>query len=268
NVDGVPAATGNVTGTCTSGPVLCLAGNRFRAQVTWKAGNLGGAAQAVSLSGDTGYFYFLDPANVELMVKVLDGRPLNGSFWVFFGALSNLEYTLTVTDTATGAVKTYHNPSGQFASVGDTTAFPAPGGRAASLQATAGELSDIGDLGATTAAATACAAGPTALCLSASRFRVELAWNDGRGHSGAGQAVPLSGDTGYFWFTSANNVEVIVKVLDARPVNNRFWVFFGALSNLEYTLTVTDTQTGFVKKYHNPNGTFGSQGDTSAIPGP
>ncbi|HEX3556501.1 MAG TPA: right-handed parallel beta-helix repeat-containing protein [Thermoanaerobaculia bacterium] len=276
NVDGVPAATGNVTGTCTAGPVLCLAGNRFRAQVTWKAGNLGGAAQAVSLSGDTGYFYFIDPANVELMVKVLDGRPLNGSFWVFFGALSNLEYTLTVTDTVTGAVKTYSNPSGQFASVGDTTAFPAPGGRASSLQATApegklGEIADLGEAGeagAVTAAATACAAGPTALCLNASRFRVELTWNDGQGHSGVGTAVALSGDTGYFWFTSANNVEVIVKVLDGRPLNNRFWVFYGALSNLEYTLKVTDTQTGFVKMYHNPQGRFGSQGDTSAIPGP
>jgi hypothetical protein len=33
------------------------------------------------------------------------------------------EYTLTVTDTLTGTVKTYTNPSGQFASVADTSAF-------------------------------------------------------------------------------------------------------------------------------------------------
>ncbi|HEX4965282.1 MAG TPA: right-handed parallel beta-helix repeat-containing protein [Thermoanaerobaculia bacterium] len=273
NVNGAAAAFATVTGTCTAGSTLCLAGNRFRAEVTWKAGNLGGAAQAVSLSGDTGYFWFSDPANVELMVKVLDGRPLNGSFWVFYGALSNLEYTLTLTDTVTGAVKTYTNPSGQFASVGDTTAFPSKAGTLP--ETTSSTLAAIdsfeetgGDQGAVTAAATACAAGATALCLSSSRFRVELAWNDGHGHSGAGQAVPLSGDTGYFWFTSSNNVEVIVKVLDARPFNNRFWVFYGALSNQEYTLTVTDTQTGFVKTYHNPLGKFGSVGDTSAIPGP
>jgi len=55
---------------------------------------------------------------------VLDGRGLNGKFWLFYGALSNVEYTLTVTDTQTGAVKTYKNPSGQFGSVGDTAAFP------------------------------------------------------------------------------------------------------------------------------------------------
>jgi hypothetical protein len=42
---------------------------------------------------------------------------------VFYGALSNVDYTLTVTDTTTGTVKTYHNPAGQFASVGDTQAF-------------------------------------------------------------------------------------------------------------------------------------------------
>jgi hypothetical protein len=273
NVDGVAAATANVTGTCTAGPVLCVAGNRFRVQVTWKSGTLGGAAQAVSLTGDTGYFWFTDPANVELMVKVLDGRTLNGSFWVFYGALSNLEYTLTVTDTVTGKVKTYSNPSGQFASVGDTTAFPAAAGSTAAPDMT-GELADLGDLGsagelgASTAAATACAAGPTALCLSASRFRVELAWNDGKGHTGSGQAVPLSADTGYFWFTSASNIEVVIKVLDARTFNNHFWIFYGALSNLEYTLTITDTVTGAVKIYHNPPGHFGSVGDTSAIPGP
>ncbi|MFY9825208.1 MAG: right-handed parallel beta-helix repeat-containing protein [Thermoanaerobaculia bacterium] len=275
-VDGIAVTGATVTGTCTAGPVLCVAGNRFRAQVTWKAGNLGGAAQAVSLSADTGYFWFTDPANVELMVKVLDGRTLNGSFWVFYGALSNLEYTLTITDTVTGKMKIYTNPSGQFASVGDTTAFPAPAnGAAVAPEApdVAGELIDLGDPGdagdlAVTAAATACAAGPTALCLSASRFRVQLAWNDGRGHTGSGQAVALSADTGYFWFTSANNIEVIIKVLDARTFNNHFWVFYGALSNLEYTLTVTDTQTGSVKTYHNPQGHFGSVGDTSAIPGP
>jgi hypothetical protein len=274
NVDGVSTTAANVTGTCTAGPVLCVAGNRFRAQVTWKSGALGGAAQAVSLSGDTGYFWFTDPANVELMVKVLDGRTVNGNFWVFYGALSNLEYTLTITDTATGAVKTYSNPSGQFASVGDTVAFKAAAGSVLPDTAVAGQVADLGDagelrdVGAVTAAASACAAGQTALCLSASRFRVELSWNDGRGHTGAGQAVPLSADTGYFWFTSANNVEVIVKVLDARTFNNHFWVFYGALSNLEYTLTITDTVTGAVKTYHNPQGKFGSVGDTSAIPGP
>jgi hypothetical protein len=75
------------------------------------------------LTGDTGYFYFFDETNVELVVKVLDGRSYNGHFWVFYGALSNLAYTITVTDTQTGEVRTYLNPPGKLASVADTLAF-------------------------------------------------------------------------------------------------------------------------------------------------
>ena len=67
--------------------------------------------------------WFFQPSNVELVVKVLDGRAVNGRFWVFYGALSNVEYTITVTDTVTGAVKTYFNPQGNLASVADTEAF-------------------------------------------------------------------------------------------------------------------------------------------------
>ncbi len=56
-------------------------------------------------------------------VKALDGRTFNNRYWVFYASLSNVEYTITVTDTETGAVRTYFNPSGRFASVGDTDAF-------------------------------------------------------------------------------------------------------------------------------------------------
>ena len=77
----------------------------------------------MGLTDDSGYFWFFDPANVELVVKVLDGRAVNGKFWVFYGALTNVEYDLAVTSTATGAVKTYHNPPFQFLSRADTAAF-------------------------------------------------------------------------------------------------------------------------------------------------
>jgi hypothetical protein len=54
---------------------------------------------------------------------VVDGRAFNGRFWVFYGALSDVEYTINVTDTETGAGRAYFNPSGQLASVADTAAF-------------------------------------------------------------------------------------------------------------------------------------------------
>jgi hypothetical protein len=77
----------------------------------------------VPLSDETGYFWFFSDSNVEVVIKVLDGTALNGHFWVFYGALSNVEYSLTVTDTVTGEERTYHNPAHRFASVGDTRAF-------------------------------------------------------------------------------------------------------------------------------------------------
>ncbi len=107
-----------------SATVLCLRDGRFRVESSWRdfTGNTG-TGQAAALTADTGTFWFFDSANVELMVKVLDGRPLNGHFWVFYGALSNVEFSLVVTDTVTRRTKTYFNPSGNFASVGDTEAL-------------------------------------------------------------------------------------------------------------------------------------------------
>src|SRR5438128_2324241 len=112
-----------------------------------------------------------------------------------------------------------------------------------------------------------CTASATALCLAAQRFNVEIRWKDFQGNTGQGQAVGLTPDTGYFWFFTDNNIELVVKDLDARTFNNNFWVFFGALSNVEYTLTVTDTATGRTKSYVNPSGQFASVGDTAAFAG-
>jgi len=109
-----------------------------------------------------------------------------------------------------------------------------------------------------------CTVSTTALCLSSSRFQVSVRFS-ANGSSGIGQAVPLTADTGYFWFFSNSNVELVVKVLDARGVNGCYWVFYGALSNVDYTITVTDTQRGVQRTYHSPQGTMASVGDTSAF---
>lgn len=102
---------------------LCLSSNRFSVQVSWTTQSASGVARAVPLTADTGYFWFFNPSNIELVVKLLDARAVNGRFWVFYGALSDVDYTITVTDTQTGAVKTYRNPQGRLASVADTEAF-------------------------------------------------------------------------------------------------------------------------------------------------
>ncbi|MDQ6894239.1 MAG: PKD domain-containing protein, partial [Acidobacteriota bacterium] len=102
---------------------LCLNSGRFKVRVDWRSDSSSGFGTAVAVTPDTGEFWFLTANNIELVIKVVDGSTFNGHFWVFYGALSNLEYTITVTDTTTGAVKTYHNPLGTTASVADVNAF-------------------------------------------------------------------------------------------------------------------------------------------------
>ena len=248
---------------------LCLSGGRFRVEALWRdfQGNQG-VGHAVPLTGDTGTFWFFDPSNVEVLLKVLDGRGLNDHFWVFFGALSSVEYSLTVTDTQTGFSRRYSNPSGQLASAGDTEGFGPRGAHSADPDIFTAPPSPAALISARTepAAATgSCQPGPRRLCLNNGRFAVEASWQDFFGNVGHGTAVPFTADTGWFWFFDPANVEVMLKVLDATDLNGEFWVFYGALSNVEYNLTVTDTQTGAVKEYRNPSGRFASVADTEAF---
>jgi hypothetical protein len=64
-----------------------------------------------------------NPTNPEVFVKVLDGTPVNGHYWVFFGGLTDLEYTITVREISTGHTKTYFKPAGSAAGGFDTSAF-------------------------------------------------------------------------------------------------------------------------------------------------
>jgi hypothetical protein len=85
---------------------------------------LSGAGQAVALTSDAGYFTFFDSANVEVLVKVLNGCGLNSRYWIFAAGLTDVNVILTVTDTQTGSVQTYTNPQGTpFQPIQDTNAF-------------------------------------------------------------------------------------------------------------------------------------------------
>jgi ELWxxDGT repeat protein len=247
---------------------LCLNGSRYRVEAAWRTPQgAQGRGTAVALTGDTGYFWFFNAANVEAVIKVLDGQGVNGHVWVFYGALSDVSYTLTVTDTQTGLTRRYFNPQGQLASVGDTQGFGPLGANAAHPRppVSVAPPSPLPLITERTGKAASCQAGAERLCLNNGRFAVEVAWKDFQGHTGKGRTLPLTGDTGAFWFFNADNLELMVKALDGRPVNGKFWVFYGALSNVEYTVTVTDTQTGKMHVYKNPSGRFASVADTNAF---
>jgi Fibronectin type III domain len=105
---------------------LCLSGNRFKVSVSWKiaSGQTGVATRVAVPSSDSGLLWFFNEGNWELLVKTLDGCSVNGHYWVFFGAVTDVEYTLTVVDTQTGQVRVYFNPLGRPSPVvTDTSAF-------------------------------------------------------------------------------------------------------------------------------------------------
>jgi hypothetical protein len=268
---------------CGPGPGnLCLDASRFSLAATWTtpAGATGGG-QAVALTDDTGYFWFFDPTSVEVVAKVVDGCSVNGHFWVFAAGLTNVRVLLTVTDTATGSVATYTNPqSTPFSSIQDTSAFvcgspsPSYGSRAPAsgissilrAKTRAKTVAKTVPKGASAAPTVCDPSDPTTLCLNADRFSVQAMWQTPDGGSGAGQAVSITSDTGYFWFFDSASVEVVVKVLDGCGLNQRFWVFAAGLTNVAVTLTVTDVITGQARTYRNAQGTaFAPLQDTAGL---
>jgi hypothetical protein len=95
----------------------------------------------------------------------------------------------------------------------------------------------------------------TVLFLQEGRFTVEAAWETGDGARGSGHAVALTDRSGTFWFFASENVELVVKLLDAcLPPFDRFWFFAAGMTNVETTITVTDTASSQVKTYVNPQG--------------
>ena len=86
-----------------------------------------GAGLASKVNDLWGYFSIPaitgNPDNPEVFVKMLDGTSLNGTYWFFYGGLTDLEYTLTVTEDATGKQKTYTKPAGSECGGSDTAAF-------------------------------------------------------------------------------------------------------------------------------------------------
>ena len=94
--------------------------------------------------------------------------------------------------------------------------------------------------------------GGNLLCLTNDRFRVNVAFRTDDGPLTPAEFEQLTDETGYFWFFSRSNVELVVKVLNACEVYGRFWVFAAGLTDVEVEITITDTATGETRGYRNP----------------
>jgi len=254
---------------------LCLNDGRFQVEVSWATAlGTSGPGQAVPLTSDTGYFWFFDEANVEIVIKVLEACTPFGNYWVFAGGLTNVEATIVVTDTETGESRAYGNPLGtMFQPIQDAGHFFVCSGVTNPPQIARASTVDRARSGeaprhpAPESATAVCAAGPETLCLNGGRFEVRVDWETWQGLAGDGQAVALTADTGYFWFFDAANVEMVIKVLDGCGVNGSFWVFAGGLTDVLARVHVRDTISGETWERTNPQQTpFQPIQDVNAFP--
>jgi hypothetical protein len=97
-----------------SAEVACLHGGRFEARLGWQAfDDSNGPGRIVSAVNDSSLWWFFEPTNWEMVVKVLRGCALGRHWWVFAAGATNVEWTLDVDDTSTGASWSYQNPLGE-----------------------------------------------------------------------------------------------------------------------------------------------------------
>jgi len=119
------------------GGIICIPGNelliggRFAVAVTVQdlVGNVfvAGSCRMTNLAG---YFFFFDPTNVEIPVKMLNGcgGAAPPTHWIFFAGLTNFGVRITFFDLFTGISLTYTNPVGQTMPpvIDQQTPFPCP----------------------------------------------------------------------------------------------------------------------------------------------
>ena len=238
---------------------LWLRDGRFKAEITWQdeAGTTGEAnvswlpepvadvaeagegAEGFLASDQSTVLSFFSPDNWEVLLKVLDGRTINDHHWLFLAAATDVGYRASILDTACGTERVIEHGSGSPAPVlNDVEAFP---------------MCDD-------PAPPSCVASPGVACLGDGRFQVEMDWLLGDAEGSALQVEPAapglakSRDAGVFSFFSNENWDLVVKVLDGCALNDRFWVFSVATTDVEFTLTVTDTKTGQTWSRTNPQG--------------
>jgi streptogramin lyase len=120
----------------------------------------------------------------------------------------------------------------------------------------------------TTGSAGPCVPDDHTLCLLNDRFSVAASYQASLADPvRPAAAVKLTADSGYFWFFASDNVELVVKVLDACIDPFQAHWFFGAgMTNVGVQLVVTDRRTGESKTYGSALGTpFSPIQDTSTF---
>ncbi|MBV8203157.1 MAG: hypothetical protein JOZ15_21285 [Acidobacteria bacterium] len=107
----------------------------------------------------------------------------------------------------------------------------------------------------------ACIPSDTVLCVDDfpgdRRFRVSASFQtvQGGGRSGKAGAIPLSPlgvvHGGLLWFFGADNPEMVIKIVNGCTVNDRYWAFVSAGTNVGFSVTIDDTVLVASKTYTN-----------------
>ena len=103
---------------------------------------------------------------------------------------------------------------------------------------------------ATPSAAAPCVPSATTLCIDQQpgdgRFSINVDWNTTLGGGSSGHAHAVGGQPigvtkgGLFWIFSADNPELMVKVIDGCGSNGYIWIYYSAVTNAGFTITVVD----------------------------
>ncbi len=218
------------------------------------------------------YFSFDDRRYAEVWHRVIDGCAVNGKIWFFGGSLSTLATTTRVVLLSTGQVRTYFDPVGTQSSFLDTNAFDCPMGPVAAGVHGVAPLLGQPDVARDLAGASAprdqvrhdqagffCIEDATRLCMISERFRVFLDFTSGGG-SGQATAYRLTDHSGAFALFSATSAEVVFAI---RERCGSFDVSIGSQTDVEFTITVEDFQTGFVWSRTSPAGSIDNFTETA-----
>ncbi|MGE5412838.1 MAG: PKD domain-containing protein [Syntrophomonadaceae bacterium] len=269
-----------VTWTWDSSTHSTTSGNCCTGDGTWDSGVHSAPfnfSHTFNAAGSFPYFCVVHGAMMTGTVVVQQAGSAPTANFSFAPANPVMGNAVQFTDTSTGSPTSWSWNFGDPASGNNNTsavqnpthAFAAAGSYNVSLQATNASGSNTIQKSVTVSAGgpIPCVADAETLCLNNGRFQVTTEWTKPDTTSGHGNAISLTGDSGYFWFFDASNIEAIVKVLNGCGLNNAYWVFAAGLTNVQVDLKVIDTQTGIVYDKQNPQGTaFQPIQDTSAFP--
>ncbi|MCK6685246.1 MAG: PKD domain-containing protein [Thermoanaerobaculia bacterium] len=254
-------------------PVL-LSGGGIAVDVLWRSqySGQGGRAMAIPQGDRFAYFYFSDPSNPEVFVKVLDFGA-DKPYLLFYAGLTDFEYTVTFTNLKTGKSVQYQKPPGSFSGGATNNDLPHASFRTLLWSKDGLEVEEIGTrasaVGGTSSKLGTSPSVPKAdaseMVLSRGAVAVSVNWRSQySGQSGVAFALPQKDEFGFFYFTDRSNPEVFVKVLDF-GADRPYLVFYAGLTDFEYEVTFRNVHTGQKVTFKKPAGTFIGGADNASL---